>query len=161
MNRRPLEITTPTHGMALTAYACASLLGLSFLLGLSESAAMTNLIGPLGTVGWAVSTVMCGWFALVCCIGAGRRMPRLRIGLIGELITVSGIAFCLGLYLVAITLAGWPDLLTYGVTKLLAVTYVLGGVIRAAQIGKELRRLRAGLDHPQVADPAPLAEPDK
>ena len=121
--------------------------GLTALLG-DNGQGKTNLLEAIG------------WLAT---LGSFRGAPeaRLRIGLIGELITVSGIAFCLGLYLVAITLAGWPDLLTYGVTKLLAVTYVLGGVIRAAQIGKELRRLRAGLDHPQVADPAPLAEPDK
>lgn len=157
--RKPLRITTPTHGMALAAQIIVALLGVLNLMGETNSNTITRVLGPVGFISWAATLIVSGLAAFGASAVAGhvsaRRLPRI---LAVEAASDVGVLVSLAILVYAFTKGYGFEANT--TVKTLALALAVGSGVRLVQIIVEVRRLYRALDCSLLADPPPLADPD-
>ena len=147
MLNRPVEVTTPSHGVALGIYGLTAALGVFHLTDVAAAAALTDRIGVGAANLWAVVMMAGGGTAFTAAISA--RPHNIIRNLAAEAAGCAAIAAAFGLYLWSL-FAGYPGLTSSMTTKSLCAAVIVGCLIRNVQIIRERRRV---LHQPPPADP--------
>lgn len=150
-----MQVTTPSHGVALGVYLLTAVLGLLHLTDLAAAKVLAEWIGTGPANLWAMAMMVGGGLAFIAAVTA--RPSNIVRNLLLEL---CGCVAMVGTYLLylASLLRGY-ELTNALTTKTMGLAIALGAALRVGQIVRERRRVRAALDHPLPASPSPLAEP--
>jgi cbb3-type cytochrome oxidase subunit 1 len=150
---RPFTMTTTTNAMAVLPYAFQTMFGAQLLFG---SATLTKFMPAQWVVGLATFWFLGSLVALVASLLA----PKLRTpysALWFEFAGALAIAVVHGV--IELALVQSRGFWTNPLTETYVLSFALGGIARAVQIGWEFFKLRKALDCPVISDKPVLADP--
>lgn len=155
-HRRALQVTTPSHGIALGIYALTAALGVFHLTDIAAAKALTDRIGVGAANLWAVGMMAGGGTAFTAAVTA--RPHNIVRDLAAEAIGCAAMGLAFGLYLWSL-FSGYSGFTSSMTTKSLSAAVIVGCIIRIVQIIRERNRVQAALSQPVPANPPPLADP--
>lgn len=153
-HRKPLSITSPTHGMALAGYFFLGFLGVFAILTFhTTDNAIVKLMGnPMVDV-WSVTLTISAFGCLISAVAAAKaRRPENNLRL--EAIFAFGLFLNLTYLCVMIS--------SYGPRAILSIAafgaFAVGALFRAIQILVERGKVKKARMNPSISDPV-LADP--
>ncbi|WP_130012132.1 hypothetical protein [Serinicoccus sediminis] len=158
---QPLTVTSPGHAVARAGYGMAWVLGIAYMTGWAEATSLEELTGKVFVGIWSICLGAAGAWGVLSIRAAtyskGSAKPLLG-AMRDEAWSAAGIAVALlGYEVVILRNLGLFD---GAATQILVTGIGLGCAFRVRQIRSEIRDVRASLDNPVAADPAPLGRPD-
>lgn len=150
---RPFTMTTTTNAMAVLPYAFQTLFGAQLLFGSASLAKFMPAHVAVAVAGfWFLGSLV----ALVACLLA----PKLRTPYAALWFEFAGaLAIAVVHLTIEFALASKLGFWRNPLTETYVLSFALGGVARAVQIGWEFYRLRRALACPVISDKPVLADP--
>lgn len=154
-----VTVTTPGHAVARAGYAMAWLLGIAYMTGWAKATSLEAVTGQVFVGIWSIGLGAAGAWGVLSIRAAhysrGSAKPLMG-ALRDEAWSAAGVAVCLLGYEATILIN--VGIFDVAATQILVSGLGIGCALRVRQIRRELREVRASLEHPEPADPSPLGK---